>query len=150
MLNDIQWRYSLLMFVFFLDIDNLEWYGKTLQRFVRTNKCNKVDLTRFKFILYRDLFSSASNTAANSSVYFVALNLQLNASERLQLVNGFFSRGINLDNTYALIVRMVINSQTMKIGEPFSSVLMYWSMYDFSSFKKHSTAQHVVVSSVNF
>jgi hypothetical protein len=68
---------------------------------------------------------------ASSSVYLLIVNLPLNGSERFRLVNAFFNRSINLNNSYALTIRMIINGQTKKIGKSFSSILMIKCIHQY-------------------
>ncbi|CAF1563278.1 unnamed protein product, partial [Rotaria sordida] len=47
--------------------------------------------------------------------YLVVLNISLNATQRLKIVNEFFNPNVSRNDSYKLIVRMVINDVTGKI-----------------------------------
>ena len=47
--------------------------------------------------------------------YFIGLNLLLNATERLQLINQLFNNSNNVKS--GVTIRMIINDQTKKLGK---------------------------------
>jgi hypothetical protein len=49
--------------------------------------------------------------------YFVSLTIPLNATQRLQLINGFFNNNVRINSSYELLIKMIINTVTNKIGK---------------------------------
>ncbi len=76
---------------------------------VSTKKFERNELLIFSWIL--------SNTGSSVIEYYVALNISLNATERLELVNGLFNKNVNINSSYALTVHIIINNVTSKLGK---------------------------------
>lgn len=55
---------------------------------------------------------------------FVALNISLNATERLELVNYFYNGNISLNDSYTLTILIIINNVTNKLGKDHEKILI--------------------------
>ena len=56
------------------------------------------------------------NAISPNVQYFVSLNVSLNATERIQLINAFFDNNVTLNSSYALTIQMIINTQTKDLS----------------------------------
>jgi hypothetical protein len=78
------------------------------------DKVNKKKLQRYWSLFDIWIFS---NTNSATVEVFVALDITLNATQRLQLINGFYNGNINLNSSYALEIQMIINENTKQLGK---------------------------------
>ena len=71
-----------------------------------------------------EYFRVFSNSGSDLVEVFVALNISLNATERLNMANYFFNGNISLNDSYALTIQIIINTATNKLGKVHGKILM--------------------------